>query len=158
MQNQSINSKGRATMYKNGTVPTSKAQKHVCDLYDGILNYPVGKHSVDILLANNIAVEYDGGGHNLQVIHKKMTQEEFENKAKGRYYCLKRNGYKVITLINKSDKLPSDMTLLKIKNIAIDALKECDVNWVEINLDTMILKTKKQTIHIDLGEINELNQ
>lgn len=154
MQNIEINNRARKTLYENGKTPTSKQQKHLAKLFMGKLNYPVEKYSIDIYLEPNIAIEYDGGGHDLQVTLGSLSLKNFKNKEVGRYYCLKRNGYKCIRFINKKDKNFSDYCYLKLLEIALNMLEKEDVNWVEIDLNLRYIKTKKQQLNLE--KISEL--
>lgn len=154
MQNHEIAQKVRNTMYERDLVPSSKQQRYLAKLFNGKLNYPVEKYSIDILVEPNIAIEYNGGGHDLQVKLGNISYENFVKKEKARYYCLKRNGYKCITFINILDKKYNDNNYLTLLEVALDKLKENNVNWVEINLDLKYIKTKFE--QLNLKEISEL--
>lgn len=135
-----MNSENR---YKNGSIVSSKAQRYICELYNGKLNYPVGYYNLDILLDDNIFVEYNGSGHDLNVKRGQITKELFIKKESIRYHYVKSKGYKEIIFDNLSDKLPSDDTLLDLKNKCIEYFKaNKNSNWIRIDLDTGRIKTK----------------
>lgn len=124
LQNEEVKAKLRKALYQNGTCPSSKAQRHICNVLNGELNFPVGFYNLDIYLGNNIYVEYDGSGHGIQVKFGHMTQAEFNKKEENRFLYLLDKGYKMIKLINTSikpsDKLPTDSA---IKQIVDDGIK-----------------------------------
>ena len=118
-QNKDILKKCHQTLYKNGNniTPTSKQQLYINKLYHGILNYPIDMYFADILL-DNLIIEYDGGGHNLEVKINTITENEFQSKEFKRESIFINNGYKLLRIICENDKLPEDNILLKIKEIA----------------------------------------
>lgn len=142
MKNKEIQKKVRASLYKNQTVPASKAQLHLCKILNGDLNFNIGYYNVDILLNNNIYVEYDGGGHDLNVRLGNVDKSTFLKKENIRYHYLKKCGYKMIRLINISDKLPTDSNIILIIKYCIEFLTLFNDNWIEIDLDTYKIKVK----------------
>lgn len=106
--------------YSNKAITTSKQQLYLHNLYGGELNYNISRSFIDIFFKeNNICCEYNGGGHNLSVIHGRCTQEEFDIKERAKNISLINAGYKCFTIISTKDKLPSDIELLEIKQRAI---------------------------------------
>lgn len=125
---------------ENGNIQSSKAQRHICKLLNGKLNAPCDFYNMDILLNNNIYIEYNGSGHNLNVKLQQITQEEFDKKEMIRYQYLKSKGYKAIIFDNISNKLPNDSIIIQIVNQCIKILDTN--NWVRVNLDTLEITTK----------------
>ena len=124
-------------------VNTSKQQKYVCELYDGILNYEVGKYSLDIFMQQyNIDIEWDGSGHRLRVKMGKMTDDEFDELENIRTAFILENGIKVCRIICTSDKVPDDNTLLSIKQDIIQKLYYDGYNEYVINLDDNTKSTR----------------
>ncbi|MGN1124564.1 MAG: hypothetical protein ACI4SM_00105 [Candidatus Gastranaerophilaceae bacterium] len=123
----------RKSLFNNRSVISSKAQRYVCSLYNGILNYPFDKYNLDILLNDNIVIEYNGSGHNIPVKRHIMTEEDFNKKEEIRHRTLINNGFKVIYFDNLSDKLPDDNTLLEIKNYCLQYLQ--NHSTIRVNLD-----------------------
>lgn len=114
-----VKAKKTSTMYKNGTTPTSSQQLYIQTLVGGKLNYPFSKSSLDIAFPKEkIYIEYDGGGHNLDVKIGVITQEEFDKKEQRRSFFLKDNGWREIRIISDNDKLPSDDIILDFVEIA----------------------------------------
>lgn len=130
---------------QKGTIISSKAQRHICKLLNGKLNYPFKFYNLDILLDNNIYIEYNGSGHNLNVKLNQITQEEFDKKETIRYKLLKDNGYKVIIFDNLSDKLPPDNIIIDLIEICKNILNNNN-NWVKVNLDTLEIITKQSLL------------
>lgn len=133
--------------FVNGSIVSSAAQRHLCELFNGILNYPVKWYNLDILLDNNIYCEYNGSGHKMNVRMGEISEEEYERKDMIRYLYLKSLGYKEIIFDNYSDKLLPD-------NIMIDLLNKCkkyfelntDAHWIKVNLDNGKITTKNAEI------------
>lgn len=137
LQSDILRAKCNQTLYKNGenTTITSKQQLHICKLFFGELNYPIGIYHIDIMLPNNICCEYDGSGHSLCVKLKKMTLDEFEHKEEKRVKFLTDNNYKIFKLISTTDILPSDDILLSIKRRALQILEDDRYTYYEYHLD-----------------------
>lgn len=103
-------------------LPDSKNEKYIRELYGGIPHIRIESFYPDMLIEDNIVVEYDGSGHNIK--EKYMSHDEYIEKEKFRESVIIRNGYKIIRLISKSDTLPSDEDLLYIKDIGVEYLKD----------------------------------
>lgn len=151
-KSESIKNKIKSTFvssHKVGDIPASKNQIHLCNLYHGILNFPTKYYFLDILLENNIYCEYDGSGHNLNVILGRLTQEEFDRKEIIRYKTLKASGLKMFKIIHKGKKLPNDKKLLHIKQLATQLLSTTDNNWVVFDIDNNLFIIKNYEIKYD---------
>lgn len=121
----------------------SKAQEHICELYQGELNYPYDRCFLDMFFPNdNIYCEYDGGGHDLAVKTKKLTQEEFDIKQRKRQYFLYRRGLKEFRIISKKDYLPNDDILLQMKDLAFYILKNNISSYIIFDIDKSIVRWK----------------
>lgn len=126
------------TMYKNGTAPASKQQIYICNLLAGKLNYPIDKCSLDIAFPKEmIYIEYDGGGHNLNVKMGQITKEQFNMQQIKREKYLKSLGWKLIRIISKNDKLLSDEQFFSIISNSKQYLLNSNHTWVEVNIDNM---------------------
>ena len=137
-QNKKILMKCHETLYKNGNniAATSKQQLYINNLYNGTLNYPVDMYFADILLTNNLVVEYDGGGHALNVKYHTLSEREFNDRELYRESVFIDNGYKILRIICDNDKLPSDDILLKIKEMAEHLLNGNIYNVMTYNTQT----------------------
>ena len=128
--------------YENNSAPSSKAQRKISELMNGKLNFPVGCYNLDILLDENIYVEYNGSGHDLIVKLGNISKEEFTVKEIKRYQFLKEQGYKEIIIENKSDVLPNDDVIIDTINWCKNLLILYDLNWIKIDFDANIISTK----------------
>lgn len=100
--NQGYKPNGSIGFY-NG-IPASKMQISIANQLGGKINFPISDIGyIDILLDNNICIEYDGGGHNLSVKIGKISQEEFDIKESKRNSRLIENGYKILKIVNTKD-------------------------------------------------------
>lgn len=156
-QNEELKNKQRESMYKNGTCPTSRQQTYINELYDGELNYPFCCYNFDIFMEkDNIDIEIDFGGHNLQVKLGRMTQEEFDHKELVRNNIIKRAGYKQMRIISSKDKLPSDEILLQMLKQSKQYFSDYpEHSWVEFNIDTSTVRNAEQKdgVFFDYGEL-----
>lgn len=117
LQDPNIRAKGNITMYNNGNnkVCTSKQQKVICKIFNGILNYPVGPYHLDIFLADkNIGIEYSGGGHNLGVKIGRLSEKQFMGKEKARHNYFKNHNFPIIEFVSKTDILPNEQILIHL--------------------------------------------
>lgn len=122
--------------------PCSKAQRHISELCNGILNFPFDRYNLDILLDDKIYIEYNGSGHKMNVKMGNISEEEFIRKETIRYNMIKKEGYKEIIIENFSDKLPQDDIILDIISGLCVFLKQSEANWVKIDFDSMKITTK----------------
>lgn len=150
--NPLVKEKAMKTMFENKTVATSRQQQYLHDLLGGQLNYPIGNYYIDILLNSNIAFEYDGGGHKLQVKLGNVTGEEFMKKERSRDYFLKRRGFKIIRLTSSRDRLPTESILLSSIKKCIKYLNDGGTNS-EINLDESYIRFGKNIYQFDYGDL-----
>lgn len=130
----SVREKIAQTTYVNGTGKGGNEQKHICELFGGKYNYPVGKYSVDMLLDDNVIVEYDGSGHKLNVVYGLKDEEEFEKKEKEREDYILSNGYKIIRFIHTRHTKIKDVEYQTALKLCKNSLKDKDV--AKYNFDT----------------------
>lgn len=149
LQSKEVRDKAYQTFVKNGSMPCSIQQKHLHNVLGGELNYFNNRCFLDIAFpAEMIYIEYDGGGHDLDVKLGKLSKEEFERKEMKRYFALKNEGWKSIKIKSGSDMLPTDEELSRLIYKSKNILR--DYNWVEINLDKKILKTYDYVENLEL--------
>ena len=142
MKNPKVVAKLRKSMEDSDGCCTSKAQIHIHKLVGGILNKQFDMYNVDIFIEPNIYIEYDGSGHDLNVVLGHISREVFNQKEIIRYKKLKELGLKEIRIINKTDKLPDDDVIFKVLNEAVFFLNNFNDNWIELNFDEFSIKTK----------------
>ena len=143
-----IKAKVRKTMFKNGTVPTSKQQEYFYKILGGELNYPFSHLSLDIALINEkIDIEYNGSGHDLKIKLKKCTREEFDKKEIKRNNFIRLQGWKQIFIISPKDKinLYTDEEYLKLIQLSKDYLLNTSHHWVNIYIEEDKFETSVYT-------------
>lgn len=140
-QNKEIQAKIRKSFAKNGTQKVSKQQQKLFDYLDGDekyeLNFPASNFNVDIAdICNKIAIEYNGGGHNLQVKMGASTESEFTQKEIFRKKVLYSYNWKIITLISPYRSFtPSKEDFLKFKQSCYNYFERENKHWVELYIE-----------------------
>jgi very-short-patch-repair endonuclease len=150
LQNKDVKEKTRKALFSKHKAPTSRTQEYLCELLNGTINFPLGKYSIDIVLSDMIALEYDGGGHDLQVKFGNVTKEEFEQKERKRDYFLKRRGFKIIRLVSKRDKLPNNLLIIELINKCKNYMDDGG-STAEINIDEKFIRLGKNVYPYDFG-------
>ena len=162
LQNPDILAKQKETFYKNSTCPTSNQQKYINQLYFGVLNYPIKYYNVDIYLQKyNLVVEYDGGGHALDVVIGDESKEEHGRKEIVRNYVIKREGYKQMRIISSKDYLPSDAILLQMLDEAKQYFSDYpEHSWIEYNIDTSSVRNaeNKNGVLYNFGKLRKISK
>ena len=162
LQSEELREKAVKTLYKNSSQKASSQQVYICNLYRGILNYPVKYYNVDVYLQDdNISIEYDGGGHNLNVITGRETQEEHDQKEIIRNNVIKRAGYKQMRIISTKDLLPSDDVLLKMLDDARLYFNTYpNHSWIEYDIDNGNVRNaeNKDGEPYDFGEFRRVSK
>jgi hypothetical protein len=142
-----IKNKMAKTLYKNNTRISSTQQRYLCKLFNGELNYPVQHFSIDIaLLDGKFAIEYNGGGHDLQVKLGNKTIAQFNKYEYFRRNVLYDDGWKIITIASKKDELLSDECFLKLLNYSVEYINKNNRHWAEINIDDGMWRCSQKEI------------
>jgi len=159
MQNELVREKGlkksAETKYNNGTVKYSKQQEYICLLLDGILNYPVGRLNVDMLLDDNIVVEFEGGGHDLAVKLDGMNIKDFKLKEMRREMFIRSKKFCLVKIISISNKLPSDLKIIELINYVKDYLNTGH-SWMNFDIDNSKVICSQFTKDYDYGELRRI--
>ena len=151
MQNMLIRAKANQSFYKNGTAPCSSQQKYLHFLFGGELNYPFSNLLLDIALPDEkIYIEYDGGGHDLNVKLKHMTQKQFDLKEIKRSRFIMSQEWKEIRIISSTDKLPPDKKLLEMLDYAKQYLSTGH-HYIKFDIDESCPHTRD--FNRELGQI-----
>lgn len=153
LKNPYIKQKMMNSMYKNGSGICSEQQKYLHNILKGELNYPEGNVFIDIAFVEpKIAIEYNGGGHDLSVKHGSISKEDFLKKEMRRQYFLFRRGWRIIRIVSNKDRLPN---IEKIYKVIIKVLEYflTGRHWFEINIDEGKLKCSQYEIDYDFGEL-----
>jgi len=145
-------------MYINNACPTSFTQLYIYDIllnnYDNVkLNYPVKTSNLDIaLLDQNIYLEYDGGGHNLSVIHGNISQEDFDKKEQRRWYALHDANWREIRIVSRNDFIPKEDKILEIISYCINYLNTGH-SWIKFDVDEKQFISSQFSIDYDCGKL-----
>jgi len=118
LQLDSVREQIAQTSYKNSTCKVSAEQLHLKELFSADLNYPIGKYNADLLLADDVILELDGSGHELNILYGNVSQEEFQRKEERRTRYILSQGYKIIRFSHKRHTRIRDWKY-------IDALEKC---------------------------------
>lgn len=156
--NYDIQCKIRETLFKNNKVSTSKQQIYLNNLLNGILNFPVGNCSLDILLKNYIFVEYSGGGHCLEITLGTKTEKEFLQKEIRRNKFLKSQGYKLIEIISVKDYLPSDKVIYQMIRLAKKFFSKTSRTWIKFDIDNSKILYKNNSINYNFGQLRKIKK
>lgn len=148
-----------ALSMNDNSIRTSQQQRYIKTLvdekYDSVLNHNDGKttynFNLDIAIPNEkIYIEYDGSGHWLNIKFKTKTEEEFNRCEIARYQMLKRNEWKMIKIISREDRLPSEDI---IKSMIREGMGLLDNNFYCIyDIDKNYVKTDSGKCDYDFGE------
>lgn len=141
-------------------VKSSKQQKYLCDLYNGVLNHPFKCFAFDIYLdEDKLDIEFDGSGHKMSIALGTITAEEFKNKELYRNVAIKKAGIKQMRIISTKDKLPSDQILLQMLSDARQYFSDFpNHSWIEFNIDNLTLcnAENKNGVPYNYGELRTI--
>ena len=158
MQNEEIKNKALDSFQFNGTGPSSRAQRYINYISNGILNKHICGSLVDIYMEKeNIVIEYDGSGHFLNDI---INGNAFPTKdsllrEKEREDSIVNKGYKVIRFIATKDRIPSDEVILNL----IEEFKNSDFKVIRIDFEEgTIEKDYEKKSHCDFGELRRITK
>lgn len=163
LQSPEVREKISKTLYANTSQKASKQQRYINNLYQGILNFPIKHYNVDICLPNDsIVIEYDGGGHMLNVIAGRETIEEYNKKEIIRDKTIKSEGYKQIKIISNDDSLPCDNILFKMLSLAKEYFNTTSHSWIKFDIDNSIMINAENKdnngIFFDYGELRKIKE
>lgn len=133
---------------KNGNT-TSKPQNELCEILNGTLNFPCERYVIDIFMEkDNIAIEYDGSGHDLSVRMGKVTQKNFDIKEKLKKKTMFRHGYNILTFKSLKDKNLSKQDTLKIYNFCKNIFDTSNVKNIDVYIDKNYIEYDNNKIEI----------
>lgn len=124
----------RTQLQKQGCLQSSKGQELICEIVGGKINSPFHGFFLDVLYEDWLDIEYNGGGHDLQVKLGQTTQEDFNKKEARRSAAILSYGLKQLILINEQDQLLDEAKLTLMLFEAIEELRTTNKNKIEINL------------------------
>lgn len=158
MQDEKIRNKALDSFQFNSTGPSSRAQRYICYILNGILNKSICGSLADIYLEKeNIIIEHDGGGHFLK---DKMNGNLSPTKEsllyeKQREDKIINNGFRMIRFIATKDRIPSDEVILNL----IKEFKNLNFKVVRIDFEkgTIDIDYNKKTIH-NFGRLRNITK
>ena len=149
MYNDIIREKALRSLCDINGIIFSKQQEYLCKLLDGKINCKYGKYCVDILLDNNIYIEYDGGGHYLSAILGSDTIENIKLKDINREKYLENKGLKLIRIISSKDELIEDFYMKIIIYCCKKFLIDTKYTKITIDLDNNSISSNKFKFNIN---------
>lgn len=149
---------------KNGSnfVKSSMQQRYLCNLYNGILNYPFKCFALDIYLPEDLLnIEFDGSGHRMSVSIGTIKEEDFEKKELYRNIAIKKAGCNQMRIISTKDLLPFDNVLLQMLEYAKQYFSNYpNHSWIEFNIDTSTVRNAEQKdgVFFNYGELRRIKK
>lgn len=132
-----VRRKQALALQKNGNISTSKQQRYLWNLLGGELNGVVSHFNCDIVFYDRkYIVEYDGGAHNFKVMSGQMSQEEFDQRQRKRFYVVKQAGFSQIRIISRQDRLPSDEVIQDIVKQSEQYFATTEHTWINWDIDS----------------------
>ena len=158
LQNEDIKNKVLDSFQFNATGPSSRAQRYINHILNGVLNKRICGSLADIYMEKeNIIIEHDGRGH---FLNDKMNGNTFPTKEsllreKQREDKIINNGYRMIRFIATKDRIPSDKVILNL----IEEFKNSDFKVIRINFEEgTIEKDYKEKLCYDFGELRNITK
>lgn len=142
----------------NGTGPSSRAQRYICHLLNGILNKYICGALVDIYMEKEkIIIEHDGSGH---FLGDKMNGYALPTKEsllyeKQREDKIIDNKHRMIRFIATKDRIPSDEVILNL----INGFKNSDFKVIRINFEEgTIDRDYNEKWYCNFGELRKITK
>lgn len=158
LQNEELLNKALDSFQFNGTGPSSRAQRYICHILNGVLNKRIYGSLVDIYLEKeNIIIEHDGGGHFLKdkMNGNLLPIEESLLYEKRREDKLINNGHKMIRFIATKDRIPSDETIINL----IEEFKNSDFKVIRVNFEEgTIERDYKEKWYCNFGKLRNITK
>lgn len=137
MQHPEVQKKAFQSFFVNGTAPSSKEQRRICELVEGELNYPSHPYMLDIAFPKEmIYIEYDGGGHDLLVKNKTLTKAEFAKKEEKRSKTLFSRNWKEVRIINLKDKKMKSEDILDFITMSKEYFTKSSNNFISWDIES----------------------
>lgn len=114
--NNFTNSSKYSCKYFEKGIPVSQGQKNLFDKLENFeLNYKYQTYFID-LVKDNIAIEYDGKGHDMQVRMGKINQEDFDKKEQIKINEILKE-FRLLKIIDKKDCFKNEITQKELEKI-----------------------------------------
>ena len=158
MQNEEIKNKALDSFQFHGTGPSSRAQRYINHILNGILNKHICGLLADIYIEKeNIVIEHDGAGHFLidKFNGNKTPTKESLLYEKEREDKIINNGYRMIRFIATKDRIPSDEVILNL----IEGFKNSDFKVIRINFEEgTIDRDYEEKWHCNFGKLRKITK
>lgn len=151
MSTTEFKEKSFKTLFEKGNTPSSSQQRHIHSLVGGVLNLPIKNSFLDVALENEkIYIEYDGGGHDLNVKLGRVSPEEFQKREQRRSFMLLDLGWREIRIICKSDILPKDQDIINFIEMSKKKICNKETRFIKWDVDNNIVTvSNKKRMSID---------
>ena len=157
-QSEEIRNKILSSFQFNGTGPSSRAQRYINHILNGILNKHICGLLADIYIEKeNIVIEHDGAGHFLtdKFNGNKTPTKESLLYEKEREDKIINNGYRMIRFIATKDRIPSDEVILNL----IEGFKNSDFKVIRINFEEgTIDRDYEEKWHCNFGKLRKITK
>ena len=158
MQVEEIKNKALDSFQFNRTGPSSRAQRYINHILNGILNKHICGLLVDIYMEKeNIVIEHDGSGHFLtdKFNGNKTPTKESLLHEKEREDKIINNGYRMIRFIATKDRIPSDEVILNL----VEGFKNSDFKVIRINFEEgTIDRDYEERWYCNFGELRKITK
>jgi hypothetical protein len=141
---------------ESNKVYTSNQQIYLNNLYNGVLNFPVQFYIADSLIDENILLEYNGGGHNLQVKLGNISEKDFLLKEIRKFYIYKKNNFYYMIIESKKDFLPTDKVLYKMLGLAKEIFLK-NHSWVRFDIFNQTIEYRNYFSKYDFGDLRKIS-
>lgn len=135
-------------------VKTSKQQIYFYNLFNRKLtklNCAEGALHIDIAFPRiKMGIEYNGGGHDLDLKLSNITLKEFITREWRRRYVLIKQDWKIIYIVSPKDKINNytNEEYIKIFNYCYQLFQNQDNKWIEIYIENNIILTSTSLTYI----------
>ena len=154
-QNEEIKQKSIFKKSSNGTQTSSKQQNLLHQYIGGQLNYQWDNYFIDIAFPEDkIAIEYNGGGHNLGVKLGNITEQQFNRKENFRTKKMFLDDWKIITFISPKNKMLTEYEITCVMDYLINNLFITN-HHAEIFIDDGFVKSSKEIVYIKQLAMND---
>jgi very-short-patch-repair endonuclease len=144
--------------FNESFIYASCQQIYLYNLLGGRINLHIEGSFLDIVFEDEkIYIEYDGSGHDLKVKLGNISQEEFNNKERDRYYYFKKQGWTMIRIISLKDKLPQDDKIIEMIDYAKKYLKSGH-SWIRFDIDNYKVINSQGEFEYGFGELRQIKK
>lgn len=157
MKDRNVVNKLLTILHESGRFQCSRQQKYIHNIIGGELNFPVDNLALDIAFPDEkIYIEYNGSGHDLQVKLNSISERDFNEKEKRRFYYLKRLGWKLIEINSRKDYVPNKVVVENMVKEAKEILNKNDNSYVRFDIDNSYVFYNNEYEYYDFKELKKI--